>query len=133
MTLTFNPETYASLLAQYKPKVIKTDEENEQAIALAEELAHRENRTGEESALFDLLLALIEKYEDEKYPMGDSTPHSMLLHLMEARDLKQADLEEILGSSEVVSEVVSGKREISLVEAKALGEFFHVEPELFSC
>ncbi|MDF5731615.1 MAG: transcriptional regulator [Rhizonema sp. PD38] len=133
MTLTFNPETYASLLAQYKPKVIKTDEENEQAIVLAEELAHRENRTGEESALFDLLLALIEKYEDEKYPMGDSTPHSMLLHLMEARDLKQADLEEILGSSEVVSEVVNGKREISLVEAKVLGEFFHVEPKLFGC
>lgn len=132
MTLTFNPETYASLLAQYKPKVIKTDEENEQAIALAEELAHGENRTDEESALFDLLLALIKKYEDEKYPMGGSTPHSMLLHLMEARDLKQADLAEILGSSEVVSEVVSGKREISFVQAKALGEFFHVEPELFS-
>ncbi|MEH2194521.1 MAG: hypothetical protein V7K98_18020 [Nostoc sp.] len=55
MTLTFNRETYASLLAQYQPKVIKTDEEKEQAITLAEELSHRLNRTLEESALLEML------------------------------------------------------------------------------
>jgi len=79
----------------------------------------------------ELLIALIEKYEDEQYPMGNSNPHSMLLHLMEARDLKQANLVGILGASRVVSEVVNGKREISKTQAKALGEFFHVDPGLF--
>lgn len=131
MTLTINPEIYANLLAEYQPKVIKTDEENEQAIALAEKLAHRQNKTAEESTLFELLIALIEKYEDEQYPMGKSSPHSMLLHLMEARGLKQVDLVGILGSSGVTSEVVNGKREISKTQAKALGEFFHVDPGLF--
>lgn len=131
MTLTFNSEAYASLLARYKPKVIKTDQENEEAIALAEEIAHRENRTDEESALFELLLTLIEKYEEERYPMGNSTPHSMLIHLMEVRDLKQTDLIKIFGSSEVTSEIISGQREISEAQSKALGEFFHVDPEFF--
>ncbi len=126
-----NPEIYANLLAEYQPKVIKTDEENDHAINLAEELAHRQNKTAEESALLELLIALIEKYEDEEYPMGNSNPHSMLLHLMEARDLKQADLVGILGASAVVSEVVDGKRKITKTQAKALGEFFHVDPGLF--
>ncbi len=131
MTLTINPEIYANLLAKYQPKVIKTDEENEQAIVLAEDLAHLQNKTAEESALFELLIALIEKYEDEQYPTGESSPHSLLLHLMEARGLKQADLVGIIGSSEVTSEVVNGKREISKTQAKALGDFFQVDPGLF--
>ncbi len=33
MTLTINSEIYASLLAKYQPKVIKTDEENETAMS----------------------------------------------------------------------------------------------------
>ncbi len=131
MTLTINPEIYANLLAKYQPKVIKTDEENEQAIVLAEDLAHLQNKTAEESALFELLIALIEKYEDEQYPTGESSPHSLLLHLMEARGLKQADLVGIIGSSGVTSEVVNGKREISKTQAKSLGDFFQVDPGLF--
>jgi HTH-type transcriptional regulator / antitoxin HigA len=131
MTLTFNPETYGTLLTRYQPKAIETEAENERAIAIAEELAHRENPTAEESALFKLLIALIEKYEDEQYPMGNSTPHSMLLHLMEARGLDEADLIEIIGSSAVTSEIFQGRREISLAEAMILGDFFHVDPRLF--
>jgi HTH-type transcriptional regulator / antitoxin HigA len=131
MTLTFNSQTYADLLAKYKPKVIKTDEENEQATALAEELAHKTNKTAEEKALYDLLIALIEKYEDENYPMGNSSPLSLLLHLMEVRSLKQADLVGVIGSRGVVSEIINGKREISKAQAKSLAEFFHVDTGLF--
>ncbi|MEH2172859.1 helix-turn-helix domain-containing protein [Nostoc sp.] len=131
MTLTFNRKTYASLLAQYQPKVIKTDEENEQAITLAQELSHRVNRTLEESALLDLLIALIEKYEDEHYPIGESTAHSMFLHLIDAQNVNEAELIAILGSREVVSEVMSGKQEITQEMAKVLGNFFHVDTSLF--
>ena len=131
MTLTFNRETYESLLAQYQPKVIKTDEENEQAIALAEELSHKDNRSLEESALLALLIILIEKYEDEHYQMGESTPHSMLLHLMDAQSLEEADLVESLGSRELVSQVMSGKQTITQEMAQALGKLFHVDPSLF--
>lgn len=131
MTLIFNPETYAVLLAKYQPKVITNDAENEQAIIIAQELAHRTNRTSEESALYELLIALIEKYEDEKYPMGETTPLSVLLHLIEARNLKQTDLVGVIGSSSVVCEILNGKQQISKAQAKALGEFFQVDAELF--
>ncbi|MEH1907065.1 helix-turn-helix domain-containing protein [Nostoc sp.] len=131
MIPSFNPETYALLLAKYQPKVITNDAENKQATLIAEELAHRTNRTSEESALYDLLIALIEKYEDEKYPMGETTPLSMLLHLIEARNLKQTDLIGVIGSSSVVSEIFNGKQQISKAQAKVLGEFFQVDAELF--
>lgn len=131
MTLTLNPESYGRLLAQYQPKVITTEEENDAAIALAEELDHRSKRTPEEDALLDLLATLIEKFEQEHYPIPQGTPLSSLLHLMEARELKQEDLVGVIGSRGVVSEVVNGKRSISKAQAKALAEFFKVDVGLF--
>ena len=108
MTPVFNKESYANLLSQYQPKVIATEEENEAAISLAEALEYRE-RIPEEDALLELLVTLIEKFEDEHYPPPPENPHSMLLHLMEARDLKQEDLVGVIGSRGVVSEVVNSK------------------------
>lgn len=84
MTRTFNAESYGKLLALYQPKTISTEEENEQAIALAEELEHRPNKTPEEETLLELLITLIEKFEDKYYPIPKGTASSMLLHLMEA-------------------------------------------------
>jgi HTH-type transcriptional regulator / antitoxin HigA len=131
MTLTFNKETYAELLAQYQPKRISSDDENEKAIELAEKLSHRLNRTPEEDALLDLLTTLIEKFEDENHPIPVASPVEMLKHLIEARDLIQEDLVGVIGSRGVVSEVMNGKRGISNAQAKALGNFFSVEPSLF--
>jgi HTH-type transcriptional regulator / antitoxin HigA len=45
--------------------------------------------------------------------------------------LRQADHVPIFGSRGRVSEVVNGKRAIGKAQAKALGEFFKVSPELF--
>jgi HTH-type transcriptional regulator / antitoxin HigA len=100
------------------------------ANALTEALEHRK-RTPEEDLFLELLIMLIEKFEDEHYQIGAATPQSILLHLME-RGTKQEDLVEIIGSIEIVSEVVNGKRNISNSQAKAIAEFFHVSLELFN-
>lgn len=63
MTLTFNPEKYKELLARHLPKVIKTEAENEKALAIVEELMHRQQRTPEEDELYELLIFLIENFE----------------------------------------------------------------------
>lgn len=131
MTLTFNSKTYADLLGQYQPKVITNDRENDNAIAIIEELSHRQNRIPEEDALLELLVTLVEKFEDEQYPMPAPSPLEMLQHLLEARGLIQEDLVGVIGSRGVVSEVMNGKRNISNAQAKALGEFFSVAPSMF--
>lgn len=131
MTPTIDKDTYASLLVEFQPKVITTEEENERTLRIVEKLMSVKNRTPEQNALLELLVILIEKFEDEHYQLNASTPHSILLHLMEARDLKQSDLVGVLGSKGVTSEVINGKRSISKAQAKALGEFFHVSHTLF--
>ena len=131
MTLTINPSDYAQLLAKYQPKVIETEAENDRAIELAQELEHKANRSNEEDAILELLVTLIEKFESENYPIPEGTPHSMLLHLMDAGSIKQENLVSVIGSRGVVSEVVNGKRSISKAQAKALAEFFSVDVGLF--
>lgn len=131
MTLTINPSDYAQLLAKYQPKIIETEAENHRAIELAQELEHKVNRSNEENAILELLITLIEKFEDENYPISEGTPHSMLLHLMEASGIKQENLVSVIGSRGVVSEVVNGKRSISKAQAKALAKFFSVDVGLF--
>ena len=132
MTLTFNSNTYGELLSQYQPKLIRTEAENEAALAIVQTLIHRAERSPEENELFALLLTLIEKFEQEHYlPGADSTPRSRLLFLMEQRQLKSADLSGLLGSEDAIAAIMSGDREMSTFQAKALGAFFHVDPGLF--
>ena len=132
MTITFDRNTYSQLLAEIAPQVIETEEDYERFLKVAEYLTFKKNRSPEERALHKLLVRLIEDYEEENYPMDESTPHEILLHIMESSGIRQADLVRILGSSScVVSEVVNGKRSISKAQAKALGEYFKVSPSLF--
>jgi HTH-type transcriptional regulator / antitoxin HigA len=119
------------LLADIQPRVITTEQENDRALSFVESLLAEENLSPEKEQILRLLVSLIEKFEDEHYQLAASTPHSILLHLMEERGLRQTDLVGVIGSRGVVSEVVNGKRAISKSQAKSLGEFFHVDPSLF--
>jgi HTH-type transcriptional regulator / antitoxin HigA len=131
MTLTINEKLYGDLLSIAKPRIITTEVENQQVLSQVEKLMAIADRTPEQDQLLDLLVVLIEKFEDEYYPIDDASPRDILLHLMEENNLKQADLVGILGSRGVVSEVVNGKRQISKNQAKALSDFFYVDVGLF--
>lgn len=132
MILIFDRDKYKELLIKYQPKLIKNEQENEKALAIVEELMHHPNRSLEENELYELLITLIEKFEQEYYfPGRESTPHSMLLFLMEQKNIQQSDLVDILGSENIVCELVNGQQDISKSQAKALGDFFQVDPGVF--
>jgi HTH-type transcriptional regulator/antitoxin HigA len=59
------------------------------------------------------------------------SPREALIGMLEMNHLKQADVVHIFGSSGVVSEVISGKREISKTQAKKLAAFFSTSTDLF--
>jgi HTH-type transcriptional regulator / antitoxin HigA len=134
MTLTFNREQYTDLLIKYQPKVIKTEAEYQQALAVVEYFVFKKERSLEELALYDLALILVKDYESKICPMDDwrtQSPTEMLQYLLESSGKKQSDLVGAIGSSGIVSEVVNGKRSISKSQAKKLGEIFQVSPSLF--
>ena len=124
---------YGRLLAKFTPKVIETEAENHEALAVVESLLERgeESLAAEEMALLDLLGTLIEKYEHGAYNLPEGDPVGALEVLMEGRDLKPADLAGVLGSRSRVSEILSRKRSISKEQAKALGAFFSVSSAAF--
>lgn len=131
MTLTINPKSYAQLLAFYQPKVIETEVENDRAISFASELEHKVARTTEEDAILELLITLIEKFEEEHYPIPESSPHSVLLDLMDSNGMSLAQLARVMGSAENVTEIVTGKQSISISQAKTLADLFSVEVSVF--
>jgi HTH-type transcriptional regulator/antitoxin HigA len=123
---------YGRLIAEVAPKLIETAEENERALAIVDSLmAKAEKRSPEEEAVLNLLVHLIEQFEEKAYPTGEATPAEMIAFLLEQRGLKPIALAEVLGSRGRVSEILAGKRSISKERAKRLGEFFHVSPIAF--
>ena len=122
---------YGKLLSRVLPAVIETEKENERMLAEVNKLMAKPNLSPAESKLFDLMVRLIEDFEEQHYELNASTPNGVLRELMEARGVKQRDLWELFGSKGTASEVINGKRSISKSQAKALGKYFRVSPELF--
>jgi HTH-type transcriptional regulator / antitoxin HigA len=132
MKSTLNKKVYASLLGNVLPKVIESEEENELFLAEVEKLmALGEDLTPEQLQLMNLLVSLIEQFEEQHYLLHPATPLEVLNELVLQRELKQKDLVPVFGSQGIASEVLNGKRSISKAQAKALGDFFHVSPALF--
>ena len=124
-TAVVNRRTYGKLLAETLPKKIETEEENERILKIIEKIMFKgeENISPEEETLLILLSELVEDYEETAYPMPDVKPHERLKYLLDEKGLKQKDLVPLFGSEGVVSEIVSGKRPISLKTAKKLADF----------
>lgn len=133
MTASPNAELrqYGKLLSRVLPAVIETEKENERMLAEVNKLMDKSNLSPAESKLFDLMVRLIEDFEERHYELNASTPNGVLRELMEARGVRQRDLWELFGSKGTASEVINGKRSISKAQAKALGKYFRVSPELF--
>ncbi len=129
--MTFNSKIYGTLLAETVPTVIDSDAEYKRLEDIFAGL-FKENRSLEEDKLFDLLANLLEDYENRTLPvLKESSPLDTLKFLMKENNLKQRDLVGIFSSQGIVSEVLSGKREINKKHAKLLAERFSVSVELF--
>ena len=132
MTSTLNKEEYIKLLAETLPRVIDNEVEYKRLLNEVEKLMDfGENLTAEQAEVLQLLVTVIEQYENKHYHLKAATHADILQELMLARELKQKDLVDVFGSKGITSEVINGKRSISKSQAKALGDFFHVSPALF--
>jgi HTH-type transcriptional regulator/antitoxin HigA len=114
------------------PRVIRTEKENEAYTEILYELDQRSERlTPAERELAKLLTLLIEDFEERRYQLPHSKPLDVLQFLMEQHGLRQKDLVSVFGTASIVSEVLSGKRELNKEHIKRLSDRFHVSPELF--
>ena len=109
-------------------RLIKTEEEYEKALERLNIIFHAEEGTTEGDEA-DILILLIEKYEDEHYPIEDPDPIEAIKFMMEQHNLKQKDLAEILGYRSRVSEILSRKRKLNLEMIRRLHEKLNISYE----
>ncbi|RLA63948.1 MAG: transcriptional regulator [Epsilonproteobacteria bacterium] len=79
----------------------------------------------------EVLGGLIDDYETKEFPVKTGAPKDILKFLMEQNDLKQIDLLKEFGSQSLVSDALSGKKEISIKQAQKLGKKFKLDPVIF--
>jgi HTH-type transcriptional regulator/antitoxin HigA len=102
-------------------KIVKTKEDYRAALALIEELVDRDPEVGSADAdRLELLVALVKDYESKEFPEHLPDPIEAIKFRMEQADLKPADLVPYIGTPGRVSEILSGKRQLTLDMVRAL-------------
>ena len=81
-------------------------------------------------SLLDTLGAVLHAWEEQHHVMPECEGADVLRFFMEEHNLSQSDLPEV-GSQGVVSEVLSGKRELNVRQIRALSKRFGVSPSVF--
>ena len=102
-----------------KPKLIKTKSDYEASLARIEEIFDAKPGTPEGEEL-DLLVTLSALYEEKEFPIDLPDPISAIRFSMEQQGLKAKDLVPYIGSASKVSEVLAGKRSLSLAMIRSL-------------
>ncbi|MDE9433575.1 helix-turn-helix domain-containing protein [Xenorhabdus bovienii] len=93
----------------------------------------------DESPLIDILAAKIAEYENnnERFAEFNKAVEDMptgvaaLRVLMDQYGLTYSDLQEEIGSKSLISQILSGKRSLTITHIKALSERFNVRPDIF--
>ncbi len=108
---------------------IKTEQDYNDSIKRIEELwgAKKDTPQGDE---LDLLVTLVESYEIKHYPIAPPDPVDSIKFRMEQMDMTKADMVKYLGSQSRVSEVLNGKRKLTLSMVKSLYKGLKIPAEI---
>lgn len=111
---------------------LRTEAEYTRAVTVLDEILDEigQRETHPLADLAETLGLFIEAYEDTHVSFSDSSAPEILRTLMDEHGLTQSDLSEI-GSQGVVSEILSGKRDLNVRQITQLAARFGVSPALF--
>ena len=102
-------------------KPIKTDADHKTALAEIERLAILNPEAGtDDGDQLEVLATLVEAYEKERFPIEQPTPIEAIEFRMDQLGLSRKNLEDYIGSRSKVSEVLSGKRSLTLRMIRSL-------------
>ena len=112
-------------------KVIKTGQDHADAMDRLMQLMDADPKEGsaEENEL-EVLAILIEQYESEHFPMDKPDPVDAIKFRMEQQGLTQKDMKPYFGSASKVSEVLNGKRALSLAMIRKLHSGLEIPAEV---
>ena len=112
-----------------KHKVIKTEEEYNQAMTRLDKIFDAEPGTKEGDEL-ELLALLVDEYEKKHYPIEKPDPIEAIKFRMEQLNYKQKDLAKIIGLSSRVSEILNRKRKLTLEMIRRISQSLNISTEV---
>lgn len=109
-------------------KPIKSKKDYQQALKRLEQIfqAHPGTKEGDE---LEILAMIVEKYEDEHFPIAAPDPIEAIKFRMEQMGYKQKDLEKAIGYKGHVSEILNRKRKLTVEMVRNLHSKFHIPLE----
>ena len=114
-----------------EPRIIKTAEQYRRYLSEVERLAARDPESDSaDGGRLELLAKLVEDYEKARFKFRKPGPVEAILFRMEEQGLRQKDIAEILGGKNRASEILSGKRSLTLPMIRALYEKLAIPVEL---
>jgi HTH-type transcriptional regulator/antitoxin HigA len=127
-TVIANP---AEMIALGAPRIIHNDAELEAYTEVLFKLTALENPSRSEVEAIELLTLLIERYEQERYPIPAADPVSVVRLLLEQQNLAQRDLIPEFGSESAVSMFLSGQRNLTVEQVRKLSARFKLPADVF--
>ncbi len=110
-------------------KPIKTKKDYEQAMLRLENIFDAKKGTPKGDEL-EILSLLIEKYENEKFPIDLPDPVEAIKFRMEQMGMTQTDLANIVGQKSRASEILNRKRKLSLDMIRQLHQQWRIPIEV---
>ncbi|MBE0454996.1 MAG: transcriptional regulator [Roseovarius sp.] len=117
------------IMSDGRIRPIHSEQDYADALARVEALMDMERSDVEDDEL-DVLATLVEVYEDWHFPMDAPDPIEAIKFRMQQLDMKQSDLAPIFGSRAKASEVLSGKRDLTLKMIRALHDHLGIPADV---
>ncbi len=127
-TVLANP---AEMIERGAPHLIHSEEQLAAYTKALYQLTSEPHPTAAQMEAIELLTLLIERYEEEHYPLPNASPAEVLRFLLDRHGLRQRDIATDLGGESVVSEVLAGKRKLNAAHIEQLSKRFSVSPAVF--
>ena len=115
----------------HRIKLIKNDQDHAEALVRVSKLMDKNLAAGSKEAdELEVLALLIERYEQEKFPIDKPDPIEAIKFRMEQLQLLKKDLIPFIGSASKVTEVLNGTRQLSLNMIRKLSEGLSISVDI---
>jgi HTH-type transcriptional regulator / antitoxin HigA len=125
------PEPYVELLRSFPPRPISDEVEFAATQSVVDALLDHPELTADEQDYLNVLGTLISEYEQTLDPLPDVSGVELLEVLIAEQNLRQKDLVPIFKTESIVSDVLNGRRKLTVEHIQKLADFFHVSPAVF--
>ncbi len=124
--------SYVKLVALFPPRIIENARQYKTSIAVIEKMMDAKSLSQDQAAYLELLCDLVETYERKHYSIGEPSLGELLAHLIEASGATKAEVARAACvSASLISDVLGGRRGMSLEVIRRLSAYFGLDASLF--